>query len=147
MKADGSSWCRHYNGIGNHAACRAGVAYDSVRTPCEHTYDFGPSYGRPLVGKFVHPCFKDENPHAKACEHCSFLTEAEIAERDAEFDAAVRKVNAVRAAIVEKTGGQRGVRGRIACPACNGGTVGYSVAYNGHIAAKCNTDGCASWIE
>jgi hypothetical protein len=44
-----------------------------------------------------------------------------------------------------KATGQR--QGRIPCPACKTGTVGYSQASNGHVHARCSTEGCASWME
>lgn len=36
--------------------------------------------------------------------------------------------------------------GRVVCPAC-GGSIGYSMASNGHVAAGCRKEGCLAWME
>jgi hypothetical protein len=53
----------------------------------------------------------------------------------------------VRGAIVEVAKGERGISGRIACPACGIGRVSYWVHPNGHIHCECSTSGCVHWIE
>lgn len=38
--------------------------------------------------------------------------------------------------------------GQLPCPACESGTLHYSVATsNGHLWGKCTTEGCASWLQ
>ena len=38
--------------------------------------------------------------------------------------------------------------GEMKCPACKEGTLRYSrAAYNGHVQARCSTNGCVQWME
>ena len=38
--------------------------------------------------------------------------------------------------------------GKMECPVCKTGTLKYSRAgYNGHVHARCSTDGCVAWME
>jgi hypothetical protein len=125
--------CVHFSGI-SQPACRAGVAYETVEDPKPN-------------GGYRLPCFADDGART-ACEHARFPTREEAEERERESHASTRRINLVRAAIVTATEGKRGVAGTIACPACEGGTVRFSVAgYNGHIWGKCSTPHCAEWVE
>ena len=133
--------CRHFNGLMNDK-CEAGVSYESVRVSGE------PGKGYNL------PCFKDCSVGC-TCKNQSFKTHDEIT---AEIDA-VRKhfehTMLARSAIVEHLGGQwkhgmSGASGRIDCPACkaSGLTLRFTRSgYNGHIHARCSTEGCVSWME
>ena len=120
--------CRHFNGTSN-GKCEVGVSYDTVREP-----------GELLV------CI---DPEAKAsCSQCSRPTREEAEALQQEQHEAIVRIGKARAAIVEATGGKRGVRGAIDCPCCQGGRLSYSVAgINGHIWAGCSTKGCVSWME
>jgi len=42
---------------------------------------------------------------------------------------------------------QRPGRGSVPCPICGEGHLRYVVHENGHIWAKCTTEGCVSWVE
>lgn len=38
--------------------------------------------------------------------------------------------------------------GEMECPVCKTGKLRYSrAAYNGHVHARCSTDGCVAWME
>ena len=57
-----------------------------------------------------------------------------------------------RAAIVEREErfgrlGDGGVRDGMPCPICGTGALGYSIAPNGHIWARCSTQNCVRWLE
>ena len=56
--------------------------------------------------------------------------------------AKVEKAKIVFDAIREHTGDKREVSGTIVCPICDSDALEYSVAYNGHIHARCNTKDC-----
>lgn len=123
--------CQHFNGSMSKR-CRAGVSYDS--------------FPRPGL-----PCLRDTNC-ANFCNFALFPTraEAEAAEdrAAAECRRVVAQINTARAAIVEHSGGKRGIRGSLTCPCCEGGTLSYSVSgYNGHVHAQCSTQGCVRWME
>jgi hypothetical protein len=57
-----------------------------------------------------------------------------------------KRVMTARAAIVDKEGKARGIRGHVRCP-IDGGRLVYSIAGNGHIHAACNNLGCVRWME
>lgn len=120
--------CRHFNGIQN-GRCDAGVEYATVRDETKR-----PGW----------PCL---DPAVTTCTLCVRYTAEEAEQIQRDQDASLQRVLKARAAIVEATGGKRGLRGAIACPNC-GGTLSYSVAgSNGHIWAACSTKECASWME
>lgn len=72
---------------------------------------------------------------------------------EAEFDARLARIRDARAAIVALLPpwrrGATTAQGRMTCPICG---MPEALAYrraavNGHIAARCSTSGCVSWME
>jgi hypothetical protein len=125
--------CKSFNGMMNDR-CKAGVLYADVR------FSRGAGLGYAL------PCFNDEG--CVECEHRQLRTAEDLQREEEESAASSARIVAARAAIVEYTAGRRGVSGRIACPNCEGGVLGFSVARsNGHIHGTCSTKGCACWME
>jgi hypothetical protein len=141
--------CVHYTGAVNEC-CAAGVNYQQLagpgeawglRLPC-HSADYRTGSGRPL-------------PRADAvaeCPHRREPTTEEVAADEKAANESIGRIDTVRAAVVAHLGGpwKKGTPaggGAIPCPCC-GGTVAFSRAgYNGHIAARCSTGGCVSWME
>ena len=125
--------CVHFNGLMNDR-CAAGVCYADVKP------------APPVRGPLALPCFAlDDN--AAPCEHQRFPTREEAEEYERETHARFERMMGARKRIVEVTSGRRGVSGTTDCPVC-GKRLGYSVAgNNGHIWAKCETEGCVAWIE
>ena len=132
--------CKHFNGI-HRDICMAGVSYRALvggsdlgwatRIPCIVS----------SLTKEPVPCDKREYPTLEEAAAQVDATEASFelhrrAHRKAHDDA--------------KAKGYRqghGGNSQCVCPICNG-TLRYSVAsYNGHMYAKCETDGCVSWME
>lgn len=86
------------------------------------------------------------------------MTAEEKAE-EAEFELQFQNIEKARAAIVAHLGGpwkrQKGggarpdESGRVDCPVCGKpATLGFRRSgYNGHIHARCTTEGCMSWME
>lgn len=132
--------CKHFNGIQNKE-CRAGVSYESFRD----------SPG----GQLHLPCFRDEAVVIDAtCLKCEWKTEEEIQARLDEIEGAKNRIGTARKAIVEHLGGPwkigvGGSQGVIDCPCCKAaGALAFTRSgHNGHIHAKCRTDGCVSWME
>lgn len=127
--------CKHFTGI-QHETCAAGVSYASVR----------PKDGGGL------PCFREPMCTAE-CPQVAFPT-LEDAEREAAEDEAVMKRHSLahRAAHddakAKKFGKGHGGADSCPCPVCETGRIYYRVAgYNGHMHAKCETDGCVAWME
>lgn len=120
-------WCRHRTPFGSdHPVCKVGVDY--------HQY-MGDYKNMPCLG---------ENADARArCPQYSGYTDEEIAAHETEMNARFERLGIIRKAIIE-TGLRSGV---IDCPACKTGKVGFSKASNGHVHARCSTEGCASWME
>lgn len=130
--------CIHFTGFWGHDKCKAGVTYLTVKGTREN----------PQPGQMgaTYPCFGDSP--CITCEKQELLGMEGALREESEFKESMKRMMVARAAIVEHTKGQRGVRGQIKCPCCEGGTLGFSVAgYNGHIHARCTTEGCASWME
>lgn len=123
--------CVHFTGISN-PCCEAGINYDDVRQDSKN-----------FLERF--PCFRGG---PDVCELREFPTPEAVAAEEAHWGEAVANMIRARVAIVEHSGGKRGVVGSIACPCCEGGTLKYSVAgINGHVHAACTTPGCAQWME
>ena len=128
-----ASKCVHFTGI-QKKQCVAGVAYDSFDggLPCLANLGRGPK---------------------QPCSQIHFPTAEEIAEIVAGDEAHLERLGKALEA-VDKDRKVRGFRkgkggqGSLPCPACNTGTLGYSVAsYNGHIHGRCSTPGCVSWMQ
>jgi hypothetical protein len=117
--------CRHFTGVLNDT-CQVGVRYDEVRV-------------KPPDGMFKLPCFLDTD----TCSKCSPYTDEEMAEHERERKAAFQGVMTARAAIVAD--GRK--FGAIPCPVCDGGSLKFNVARNGHIHGKCSTNKCVAWME
>lgn len=73
---------------------------------------------------------------------------------DEQVKRALERTLKARSAIVEKIGPHEkkkgvGTVGNIDCPICSAkDSLSYSRSgYNGHIHAKCSTDGCVRWME
>jgi len=131
--------CAHFTGV-QHEICRAGVRYDAAREPKTDTTPY----------RFA--CFQDE-AYGLVCEKARFPTRAEAeAEKIADDAIFAKHALAHRAAHNDaKTKGfKKGTGGAnsVECPVCLKGRIYYRVAaYNGHMHAKCETEGCVSWME
>ena len=65
---------------------------------------------------------------------------------DVRVDAMVEQVLRVAAAIGAASRGKPGT-GRIPCPVCGVGMVGYSIAGSRSMAARCSTPGCVAFLS
>lgn len=143
MKAD---TCKHFNGILNDA-CDIGVRYNDVTPDPQQP-------GRALRL----PCFtrcRFESPTAVAefnrrltCPAFELPTDAEIEADEQQFAEAVSRLGGAIPLILRIKKEHRGHdwSGTEKCPAC-GASLHLSHAPNGHVWAKCDTDGCISFIE
>ncbi len=135
-----NEWCKNFTGL-QTKTCKAGVEYDTVIL----------GKGTALVS---FPCFQDRNPQNAKCEKCVFRTPEEIAQAEADDAKMFEDMTKARSAIVQSCGGKwkrgdPGRQGKVNCPVCQGvDSLQYTRAgYNGHIHARCKTDGCVSWME
>lgn len=124
--------CDHYRGTWQKDACQAGVRFDAV------TDKPAPGWGLKL------PCQRENG--VDNCPSRKFPTEEEAIERVNRSEARKKLVFQARNTITDVTGGRRNVSDSITCPAC-GGVLHYSIAFNGHCHASCQTKGCLSWME
>lgn len=146
--------CVHYAGRLNAGEkltpvthCEAGVAYDSVEIPVTYTYSRAPWRNR-YTAHVARPCFKYEHGLTNGCPHCRFPTPEEVKAKEEEWESGFRKTMAARKAITDHIGYAKGVSGTIPCPVCTTGTLSYTrAASNGHIHARCSTEGCVAWME
>jgi hypothetical protein len=126
-------FCKHFNGMRNDT-CRAGIEYLSLG----------------VRGGLEYPCLKrardpEGTPRVK-CSKCEYPTQAELDAEAAESAARFEKNVTARAAIVAHAK-DHPEDNTIPCPACKTGVLCYAVHSNGHIHAKCSTDGCVCWME
>lgn len=131
-------WCRHRTAFNKEIpTCKAGVDF----------HQFEIVYTSPRKGPSLMPCL-GECPEAIArCPKFEGWTPEEIAAREADLHARFERIGAIRSAIVTAIKDTGARSGRIACPACKTGTVGYCQASNGHVHAKCSTPNCEAWME
>lgn len=128
--------CRHFNGVMNEC-CRAGIAYKSVTV-----FHLPPGTGASM------PCLLSTAEVPCQCEKASYPTREEAEQSEADWRQRRIDTAKARAAILAATKGAKRVRGRILCPVCEkAGSLRFGVAYNGHIHAQCETEGCVAWIE
>lgn len=138
IKSELSS-CRHFNGI-QHDKCKAGVTYVKWKQGVDER-------AMPCLPSMVH------EREVWPCELFEIMSQSDAEKAaDARIDSLNRTVKAMRAAKddAKAKGFRKGSGGisEIACPCCDGGKLRYSVAnYNGHMHARCSTNGCVSWME
>ena len=130
-------------------ACPAGVNYAEL--------------GGPIEGRALRMPCHDPSVFAKRREELGYKlaeclklerTTREEAEKEAaeliEYGDRMMKVCAAAHGDAKNKGLKKGNGGssQMPCPTGCGGTLHYTVAsYNGHMHAKCETEGCASWME
>ena len=128
--------CRHFTGIQNNT-CGLGIFYDSCEKPL------------PCL-----PPYRDDADQSQGeCAMRVFYTPEDLDREDRERDAFLFNMAKARTAIVAHMD-ERGTRktntsSALPCPCCDGGTLAYRCAgaYNGHIHARCSTEGCVAWME
>jgi hypothetical protein len=155
--------------------CDVGVNYADVERKVEYSYNFEGEDIK-YHGKTAHPCFKNLQGIAPRCAKCHYPTPEEIKAHRTEIDSYIDRVGVARKAILDELQRrfdighpsveriawpsrdsmchEKGLKdfivgaGTMRCPICGTGTLGYSRAgYNGHIHAKCSTNGCVAWME
>jgi hypothetical protein len=146
--------CKHYNGDHHNKACDAGVLYRSVTTDPDN--NLGIAFRKPCVlwdkrkaGQPLSDFQLKEWERRGACSKFELPTKEEIAAYEKEMEAhtelfmvAVKAVEPIRKHYKGKN-----YLGTIECPICKGELVVRHAACNGHIWAKCKTEGCVSWVE
>lgn len=133
--------CVHFNGI-SKKTCDAGMSYDEVDKDNRVAYRAGL------------PCFKPDldgiEGHPKcACPHLRFPSEEEVQKELDEHERSVKKFTVALLAvnpIREKYKGKNW-SGIIECPVCKGKLHVSHAACNGHVHARCETEGCVAWME
>jgi len=143
-------WCIHYRSphVGFRkpelATCEAGVEYKSVQ----------PQTGPTFRGQ---PCFLTDKGESKTdalpCEKLRRPTPEEIAAHEKWTEDRFNNMATVMKAIApwraehkkKRIGGAQ----TIDCPVCGGiKTLSMTIAAcNGHVHARCKTEGCVSWME
>jgi len=136
--------CRHYNGRDlltgkSNGKCRAGV--DPVYSFCG-----GVRFG--FLKKA--PCLQG-NGSDIICPAADFPTKEEaLAEAkafEAEMDAFISNLQIVRPTIVKAQKESGEWAGKVECPKCAKPLHWRMAQSNQHIHARCETEGCVSWME
>jgi len=90
---------------------------------------------------------KDRLAIEKVLGEVRFFTELEVIEKKAGNDLLRSLMKEAKSRITLTAGGAKPTNGICKCPACTNGSLRFSVASNGHVAAKCSTEDCLCWIE
>ncbi len=132
--------CAHFNGMQNKA-CKAGCNIRAAKRD---------AVGRPAE---LMPClppmsaFQEALP-LKECPSFRVLTQAEIDAEEAEWDKVIQRMTVVMPVVaVWRKKLPIGKSEIIECPVCKGRLHLSQSAYNGHVHGRCETDGCAKWME
>ena len=123
-------------------ACKAGVSYDAVQVDHDAVPYVSRSGGNYTATRSL-PCVDSLNHCAALCAKREAVSRDKAEAECDESDATVARLLKARAAIV--TDGKSS--GETTCPNCATGRVRYAKASNGHIHAKCSTEGCCAWME
>lgn len=136
--------CKHFTGISNET-CKAGVNYR------EHAGGSNKGYACRLPCTGDDGCSWAKDERVVPCALREWYTPEEIQAQVEEIERHLNGTVTARLAISEylraSNKPERNVSGQIPCPVCDGGTLGFSIAYNGHCHATCSTQGCVSWME
>ncbi len=122
-------YCKHYHSM--MKPCSAGVEYKSVRLdrPGEPT---------------TYPCWDSA---VKTCLHALYPTAEEIAAEEKAANEHFENIMKARKLILDDAKGKWSGYGRsVECPVC-GKRLSYSIASNGHVHARCETEHCLTWME
>lgn len=136
--------CIHFNGIMNKT-CRKGMAYDEVDKELRLPY------------RAALPCFEPDEVQLQRlagkpqcqCPHVQFPTPEETAAHEAEVQKCIDKTMQALAVVepIRKEHKGKDWRGVLECPVCKGKLHVRHAGFNGHVWAKCETEGCVAWIE
>lgn len=124
-----NKWCKHYRGM-QHETCGAGCSIPELRTRVT------------LFDEL--PCIRPEFAHNCASHELPTREEEEAAEK--QLLGYVVRIASAKQAILTAVKSGASSSGTIDCPTC-GESLRYSVATNGHIRARCSSEGCCAWIE
>lgn len=131
-------WCKHYRGMIGKLKCEAGVEFATL-----------PNYGTKQFMASC-PCFESR----EGCDKAEYKTPEELAEEKRELNKRFARTATARKAIVDALRGpwKMGIPtqgGEIDCPICGKSkALRYRRSgHNGHIHARCDTDGCVAWME
>lgn len=128
--SDPRKWCVHYNGRQNEI-CDAGIRYSAI-APAENGLKFQ-CLGYPATGR--------------VCGRYRAPTKEEIEQKEREFAEHAKNCLTVRDAIVLHVAKSQALQGVIECPICTQ-PMRYAVAScNGHVHARCSSEGCVSFRE
>jgi len=141
MRAKLAGRCVHFNGSAINKSCAQSIVYEELTD----------NYQKRL------PCFafvsKTDTRVVAQCDKKQLLTQIEIEKEIDEIEAQDAKTALAHAAAHEHAkqnglGKGHGGSGVVKCPVCPDGQIKYSIAsVNGHMWARCTTEGCARWVE
>lgn len=136
-----AGWCIHYR-------------YNrSPKKPEDDTCEAGVNYAAWRgIGHAKQPCFLDEGeskPDAAQCPHLRRPTKEEIALHEEWLLSRQKLLATVMVGIAPWRAAHEGRLAQeiVECPACKGRLHLSIAAYNGHVHGRCETDGCALWME
>lgn len=126
-----AGWCIYFRSMGQYDTCEAGVRYDDV--------------GRGMA----RPCFLPHKAEVGHCDKFRAPTPEEVAAHETWLEGRISLLGKVMAGIKpwRETHKGRSASEIVECPACAGRLHLSISSYNGHVHGRCETEGCASWVE
>lgn len=157
-------YCQHYDPSGitmiggkePHGHCKAGVNYldqfgRAPKDDKEYSYINGRYYES--AGIFTRICCTDggkrsEEEQRAKCPKWERRTREQGEARADDIDRAMNRMRVIMPVVSEwRKKPPRGKQEVIECPVCKGRLHLSQSSYNGHVHGKCETKGCASWME
>ena len=136
------NYCQHYHvdhRRGCKIECTKGVDINEVRLP-----------RHPETGKTGQPCLSGHllEDATTACNHWVRRTREQGEARADRTEAAIKRLTIIGPVVAEWRNKQPiGKSEVIECPMCGGRLRLSQASCNGHVHGKCETEGCASWME
>ena len=127
--------CKHYNGVFQET-CEAGISYVAL-VPDQR----GRVYRLPCATF-------EKSVDQVSCDAYETYTEEELEAHEKAWDARMERIRIIMPVVSQWR--KKAPWGRvevIECPACKGKLHLSQAASNGHVWGKCETEGCASWME
>lgn len=148
-------WCVHFKRTpgykrfvrGSKEACGAGVVFDELAKVEELGFS-GCALRLPCIRSHHDPANRKGQPLCE-CPKLRWPTSEESEAHEREIKESIERTNAAMKAVTPIRAKWKGQNwsGTVECPVCKGTLNVRHAGSNGHVWAKCNTEGCVAWIE
>lgn len=143
-------YCVHYKrnpSLRGREACGAGVVYDELALVKELGIN-GSALRLPCLREHHESANRKGQPLCE-CHHLAWPTREECESHERDIKASIARTTAAMRIIGPIREQNRGKNwyGTLECPVCKGRLHVRHAACNGHVWARCETEGCVAWVE